>query len=220
VRHAPDQLIRPRQQQSFARHDPGSFDSIVDPKAELDASVSVGPYTVIGPHVRIGAGTTIGAHCVIEGRTTIGRDNRIFQFASLGADAAGQEVRGRADRAGHRRPQRHSRVLHLQPRRAGGRGRDARRQRQLDHGVHAHRARLPCRQPHHAGQQDHAGRACAPGRLGHGRRADRHSPVRLGRRPRHGRLRQRGVARRAAVHAGRRQSAGGARLQHRGPAPA
>lgn len=59
--------------------------AIVDPAAELDASVSVGPYAVIGPKVRIGAGTTVGAHCVIEGRTTIGRDNRIFQFASLGA---------------------------------------------------------------------------------------------------------------------------------------
>ncbi|MGJ7486680.1 acyl-ACP--UDP-N-acetylglucosamine O-acyltransferase [Variovorax sp. LT2P21] len=59
--------------------------AIVDPKAELDASVVVGPYAVIGPSVRIGAGTTIGAHCVVEGRTTIGRDNRVFQFASLGA---------------------------------------------------------------------------------------------------------------------------------------
>lgn len=59
--------------------------AIVDPQAELDPTVGVGPYAVIGPHVRIGAGTTIGAHCVIEGRTTIGRDNRIFQFASLGA---------------------------------------------------------------------------------------------------------------------------------------
>ena len=59
--------------------------AIVDPKAELDASVAVGPYAVIGPHVRIGAGTTVGPHCVIEGHTTIGRDNRIFQFASLGA---------------------------------------------------------------------------------------------------------------------------------------
>ncbi|MDM0103793.1 acyl-ACP--UDP-N-acetylglucosamine O-acyltransferase [Variovorax sp. J22R24] len=59
--------------------------AIVDPQAELDPTVSVGPYAVIGPHVRIGAGSTIGAHCVIEGRTTIGRDNRIFQFASLGA---------------------------------------------------------------------------------------------------------------------------------------
>ncbi len=59
--------------------------ALVDPSAQLDSSVSVGPYTVIGPHVKVGAGTTIGAHCVIEGHTTIGRDNRIFQFNSLGA---------------------------------------------------------------------------------------------------------------------------------------
>ncbi len=59
--------------------------AIVDPAAELDDSVSVGPYTVIGPHVRIASGTTVGPHCVIEGRTTIGQDNRIFQFNSLGA---------------------------------------------------------------------------------------------------------------------------------------
>jgi UDP-N-acetylglucosamine acyltransferase len=59
--------------------------AIVDPGADLDSSVMVGPYTVIGPHVRIGAGTTVGPHCVIEGHTTIGRDNRIFQFNSLGA---------------------------------------------------------------------------------------------------------------------------------------
>ncbi|MBU1444195.1 MAG: acyl-[acyl-carrier-protein]--UDP-N-acetylglucosamine O-acyltransferase, partial [Gammaproteobacteria bacterium] len=59
--------------------------AIVDPRAELDPSVSVGPFSVDGPHVRVGAGSTIGAHCVVEGRTTIGRDNRIFQFCSLGA---------------------------------------------------------------------------------------------------------------------------------------
>lgn len=59
--------------------------AIVDPAAELDSSVSVGPYCVIGPHVKIDAGTTVGPHVVIEGHTTIGRDNRIFQFTSLGA---------------------------------------------------------------------------------------------------------------------------------------
>jgi len=58
--------------------------AIVDPRAQLDSSVSVGPYTVIGPHVKIGAGTTVGPHAVIEGHTTIGQDNRIFQFSSLG----------------------------------------------------------------------------------------------------------------------------------------
>ncbi len=59
--------------------------AIVDSAAEIDDSVTIGPYTVVGPHVRMGAGTTVGPHCVIEGRTTIGRDNRIFQFNSLGA---------------------------------------------------------------------------------------------------------------------------------------
>ena len=59
--------------------------AIIDPGAELDTSVSVGPYTVIGANVKVGQGTTIGPHCVIEGHTTIGRDNRIFQFNSLGA---------------------------------------------------------------------------------------------------------------------------------------
>jgi UDP-N-acetylglucosamine acyltransferase len=59
--------------------------AIVDPAAELDSSVSVGPYSIIGPHVKIAAGSTVGPHVVIEGHTTIGRDNRIFQFSSLGA---------------------------------------------------------------------------------------------------------------------------------------
>ena len=58
--------------------------ALVDRQAELDSSVSVGPYSVVGAHVRVGAGTIIGAHCVIEGHTTIGVDNRIFQFNSLG----------------------------------------------------------------------------------------------------------------------------------------
>ena len=59
--------------------------AIVDAGAQLGESVSVGAYTLIGPRVRIDEGTTVGPHCVIEGRTTIGRDNRIFQFCSLGA---------------------------------------------------------------------------------------------------------------------------------------
>jgi len=59
--------------------------AVVAPGARIDPSVTIGPYSVIGPHVTLGAGTTVGPHCVIEGHTTIGCDNRIFQFASLGA---------------------------------------------------------------------------------------------------------------------------------------
>lgn len=58
--------------------------AIVDPQAELDDSVSIGPYAIVGPEVRIGAGTEVGAHCVIDGKTTIGRDNRFHPFSSIG----------------------------------------------------------------------------------------------------------------------------------------
>jgi len=58
--------------------------AIVEPGAELDASVEVGAYAVIGPHVKIGARTKVGPHAVVEGHTTIGCDNQIFQFASIG----------------------------------------------------------------------------------------------------------------------------------------
>jgi UDP-N-acetylglucosamine acyltransferase len=68
--------------------------AIVDAGAELDESVSVGAYTLIGPHVKVGAGTSIGAHCVIEGHTRIGRDNRIFQFNSLGAIPQDKKYQG------------------------------------------------------------------------------------------------------------------------------
>ncbi len=59
--------------------------AIIDPAARIGANVSIGAYSVIGGGVEIGEGTTIGPHVVIEGTTRIGRDNRIFQFASVGA---------------------------------------------------------------------------------------------------------------------------------------
>ena len=72
--------------------------ALVDAAAQIDASVTIGPYAVIGPHVVLGPGTTVGAHCVIEGHTTIGRDNRIFQFASLGAAPQDKKYAGEPTR--------------------------------------------------------------------------------------------------------------------------
>src|SRR5262245_57517252 len=60
--------------------------AVVAAGAELASDVSIGAYTIIGPRVRIGAGTNVGPHVVIEGNTTIGARNRIFQFASIGAE--------------------------------------------------------------------------------------------------------------------------------------
>ena len=58
--------------------------AVIDPSAKLADSVEVGPYTVIGANVEIDEGTWIGPHVVIQGPTTIGKENRIFQFSSIG----------------------------------------------------------------------------------------------------------------------------------------
>ena len=58
--------------------------ALVAPGAQLGSNVSVGAYSIIGEDVEIGDNTVIGPHVVISGRTRIGRDNRIFQFNSLG----------------------------------------------------------------------------------------------------------------------------------------
>jgi UDP-N-acetylglucosamine acyltransferase len=72
--------------------------AVVHPDAELDADVAVGPFSVIGAGVRIGAGTRVGPHVVIKGPTVIGRDNRIFQFASVGEDPQDLSYRGEPTR--------------------------------------------------------------------------------------------------------------------------
>ena len=58
--------------------------AIIDPKAELDSSVEVGAYSIIGAGVKVAANTRIGSHVVLKGPTTIGNNNQIFQFSSLG----------------------------------------------------------------------------------------------------------------------------------------
>lgn len=59
--------------------------AIIDPSAKIGSNVHIGPYSIIGPEVEIGDGTWIGPHVVIQGYTKIGRDNKIFQFSSIGA---------------------------------------------------------------------------------------------------------------------------------------
>ncbi len=58
--------------------------AIIDPSAKLAEGVTVGAYSVIGADVEIGENTWIGPHVVINGPTSIGRENKIFQFASIG----------------------------------------------------------------------------------------------------------------------------------------
>jgi UDP-N-acetylglucosamine acyltransferase len=68
--------------------------AIVDRGARLGDGVTIGAYSVIGPHAEIGDGTWIGAHVVLDGHIRIGRKNRIFHFASLGAPPQDKKYQG------------------------------------------------------------------------------------------------------------------------------
>jgi UDP-N-acetylglucosamine acyltransferase len=78
--------------------------AIVDPRARIEQSADIGPYSIVGAEVEIGARTRLMANNFIEGPTWIGDDNVFFPFSSIGA--ASQDLKYKGERAethiGHR----------------------------------------------------------------------------------------------------------------------
>jgi len=72
--------------------------ALIDPSAKLADNVTVGPWTVIGPDVEIGEGTEISSHVVVKGPTKIGKNNRIFQFCTIGEDCQDKKFKGEPTR--------------------------------------------------------------------------------------------------------------------------
>jgi len=68
--------------------------AIIDPSAQIADDVTIGPYSIIGANVTIGSGCDIGPHVVIKGHSTIGKNNRIFQFATVGEDCQDKKYKG------------------------------------------------------------------------------------------------------------------------------
>lgn len=58
--------------------------ALVAEGAKLSDGVSIGAYSIIGPHVVIKEGTKIDSHVVIQGHTTIGAKTVVYPFAVLG----------------------------------------------------------------------------------------------------------------------------------------
>jgi UDP-N-acetylglucosamine acyltransferase len=59
--------------------------AIIDPGAEIDSNVTIGPYAIISGDVHIGEGTEIGPYTTIDSYVKIGPGCRIFPYASIGA---------------------------------------------------------------------------------------------------------------------------------------
>lgn len=72
--------------------------AIIDPSAKIGENVEIGPWTLVGPGVEIGDNTVIASHVVLKGPTRIGRDNRIFQFSTVGDDTPDLKYRGEETR--------------------------------------------------------------------------------------------------------------------------
>lgn len=58
--------------------------AIIHPSAKIADNVHIGPWTWIGENVEIGEGSWIGPHVIINGKCKIGKNNKIFQFSSIG----------------------------------------------------------------------------------------------------------------------------------------
>ncbi len=68
--------------------------AIVDPSAEIDGNVHIGPYSIVGANVTIGSGTRIASHVVIDPFVKIGPDCQIFQYAAIGAPPQSVKFKG------------------------------------------------------------------------------------------------------------------------------
>jgi len=70
----------------------------IEEGARLHNSVTVGAYSYIGKDVEIDEGTHISPHVTITGHTSIGRNNRIFQYSSLGEEPQDLTYKGEPTR--------------------------------------------------------------------------------------------------------------------------
>jgi len=58
--------------------------AIIDPRAKVPASCTIGPYCVIGGEVELGENCQLLSHVAIDGPTKIGAHNAFFPFCAIG----------------------------------------------------------------------------------------------------------------------------------------
>jgi UDP-N-acetylglucosamine acyltransferase len=70
----------------------------IDPRAELDDDVAIGPFCVIGPNVRIGRGTRLENNVTLMGHVDLGENNHVYPGVVIGGEPqdvsySGQQTR-------------------------------------------------------------------------------------------------------------------------------
>lgn len=60
--------------------------AVVDPRAEIDTDVDIGPFCVIGPDVTVGRGTRLHNSVTLMGRVALGQHNQIYPGVVIGGE--------------------------------------------------------------------------------------------------------------------------------------
>lgn len=72
--------------------------AVIESGAVIGANVKIGAFSYIGSNVEIGEGTEVFTHVVVKGPTRIGKENKIYQFASIGEACQDLKYAGEATR--------------------------------------------------------------------------------------------------------------------------
>ena len=97
--------------------------AVIEPGAELDSGVSVGPYCVVRAGARIGRDTVLHNHVTVFGGTAMGHENVVYPYAVLGAEPQDLKYEGEPSLLviGDRNKIREHATLHRGTRLGGGR---------------------------------------------------------------------------------------------------
>ncbi|KIN60920.1 UDP-N-acetylglucosamine acyltransferase [Sulfitobacter noctilucae] len=72
--------------------------AVIEEGAQIDASVRIGPFCLVGSEVVLKAGVELKSHAVVKGRTEVGEDTVIFSFAVIGEIPQDLKFKGEASR--------------------------------------------------------------------------------------------------------------------------
>ncbi|WP_420935233.1 acyl-ACP--UDP-N-acetylglucosamine O-acyltransferase [Alteromonas sp. A081] len=68
--------------------------AVISESATIGKNVTIGPFCVVDDNVTIGDGCILKSHVVVRGKTRIGKNNKFFQFSSIGEDCQDKKYAG------------------------------------------------------------------------------------------------------------------------------
>ena len=68
--------------------------AVISENANIGDNVTIGPFCVVDDNVTIGDGCILKSHVVVRGPTRIGKNNKFFQFSSIGEDCQDKKYAG------------------------------------------------------------------------------------------------------------------------------